>query len=95
MIALLTLFSVLLIPILVFIVRGAIRWTHVEDKLTTLIGSVEKLVSDKDRAHAELRADENRMHAEILEQMRLDREATDRRLRFIEEAWMRQTPIQK
>ena len=76
-IVILSIFSVLLTPILVILVRGAVKWTRTEDKLGMLVDDVRQLVADKDK-----------VHAEILEQMRLDRDNTDRRLRFIEEFWM-------
>lgn len=82
--------SVLIIPLLVIAFRGAIKWTKVEDKLDTLVTQITKLVEDKEKTHAEIRSEELRMHAEILEQMRADRDATDRRLRFIEEWFMKQ-----
>lgn len=69
--------AVLLIPALVILVRGAVKWTRTEDRLAELVGDVHRLVSDKDR-----------VHAEMLEQMRIDREATDRRLRYLEEFFM-------
>lgn len=70
-------FSVLLLPALGILIRGAVKWTRTEDKLGTLIENVGKLVDDKDRAHHEM-----------LEQMRTDREATNTRLRYLEEFWM-------
>lgn len=70
-------FSVLLLPALGILIRGAVKWTRTEDKLGTLIENVGKLVDDKDRAHHEM-----------LEQMRADREATNTRLRYLEEFWM-------
>ena len=74
----LTVFSVLLIPTLIILIRGAVKWTRTEDKLGMLVDDVRQLVADKDK-----------VHSEILEQMRVDRENTDRRLRFIEEFWMK------
>ena len=73
----LAVFSVLLIPALAIMIRGAIKWTRTEDKLATLVDDMKELIADKDR-----------VHAEILEQMRVDRDATDKRLRYIEEFWM-------
>lgn len=70
--------ATLLIPTLVLLVKGTVRWTRTEDQIGTLIAKVTELVEDKDK-----------VHAEILEQMRVDRDATDRRLRFMEEFWMR------
>lgn len=93
----LTVLSVLLIPALVVLVRGAIKWTRTEDKLSNLVEDVTQLVANKDATHADLVQQmtknteaEARVHAEILEQMRVDRQATDRRLRYIEEFWMEQ-----
>ena len=76
-IAIVSIFSVFLIPILVIMVRGAMKWTHVTDKLETLVSKVEELVTDQDK-----------VHAEMLAQMRSDREAMDRRVRFMEEHFM-------
>lgn len=78
----LTIFTTLLVPTLWFMVRGAIKWTKVEDKLGTLIDQMKIMVMDKEKTHREM-----------LETMRLDREATDRRLRYIEEFWMSQGRI--
>lgn len=74
----LTLITVVLIPTLVVLVRGAVKWTQTEDKLGSLVDAVEKLVDEKDK-----------VHAAMLDQMTRDRDATDRRLRFIEERFMR------
>lgn len=73
----LAVFSVLLIPALAILIRGAVKWTRTEDKLAELVGDVRQLIADKDK-----------VHGEILEQMRVDRDATDKRLRYIEEFWM-------
>lgn len=70
--------SVLIIPALAIMIRGAVKWTRTEEQLKTLVDRVGELMTDKDR-----------VHAEMLEQMRVDRDATDRRLRFIEEFWMK------
>lgn len=70
--------GVLLIPLLIYLIKGANRWGRTEQKLENLIEGVRKLVEDKDK-----------IHHEILETMRNDREATDRRLRFMEEYWMK------
>lgn len=70
--------AVLLIPLGVFLLRGMVRWVRTEDQLTTLIRRVESLVDDKDRTHKEL-----------AEQMKFDRDATNRRLRYLEEYFMR------
>ena len=64
----------LLIPLVVFLVRGAVKWTRVESKIDNAISQLGSIVADKDR-----------VHNEIYTQMREDRAATDRRLRWLEE----------
>lgn len=64
----------LLIPTLIFLIRGAIKWTRVEDRLTEIAKDLNEIVADKDK-----------VHTEMLTQMREDRAATDRRLRWLEE----------
>lgn len=63
-----------LLGVLINIVR---KFTKVEDRQDELIRNVDRLVKDKDQTH-------NAM----LEQMRFDREATNKRFRFIEERFM-------
>ncbi len=70
--------GVICIPTLIMLAKGASRWARTETHLETLIGEVRQLVQDKDKTHEEM-----------LEQMRVDRDATDRRLRFMEEWYMR------
>lgn len=55
------------------------RWTKVETQLERLLEDVKELVDNKERDHAAM-----------MEQMRNDRVATDRRLRWLEEhLWKR------
>lgn len=75
----LTVVSVLLLPALAILIRGAVKWTRTEDKLAELVGDVRQLIADKDK-----------VHGEILEQMRVDRDATDKRLRYVEQWFMDQ-----
>lgn len=70
----------LLIPLIVLLVRGAIKWTRVESKIDHAISELGSIVADKDR-----------VHQEIYTQMREDRAATDRRLRWLEEHLWRGT----
>lgn len=77
--------GVILVPSVGFMIRGAIKWTRVEDKLEQLIARVDTIVADKDKIHSELVAtmrDDRRM---VADQMRMDRDATDKRLRWLEE----------
>jgi len=71
--------SVVIVPVLVTMLRMSIRWTRVEAKLEQLVLDVKKLVVDKDRTHQELQ-----------QQATNDRQATDKRLRWLEEfLWKR------
>lgn len=69
--------AVLLLPSLAILMRGVVRLSRNEQKLDTLIKSVEKLVIDKDKTHQAM-----------LEQMREDRSATNRRLEYLERIWI-------
>jgi hypothetical protein len=62
---------------LTVIFRAIKHQTQIEDKLDNVIEDTGKLVVDKDR-----------VHQAIYEQMRVDREATDKRLRYLEEFWI-------
>ena len=72
------LITALVIPAVVILIRGAIKWTRTEDRLCELVKDVRELVDSKERVHSEMYA-----------QMREDRAATDRRLRFLEERFMK------
>lgn len=74
----LSIIGVIIIPTLILLVRGAVKWTRTEDRLGELVTDVRQLVDAKEKVHSEMYA-----------QMRLDRDATDRRLRFVEEWFMR------
>lgn len=81
LIALLTLIFMVISAILTIVVRGERRQTRTEDKVSQMVDKVEEIVRDKDR-----------IHKEMLEQMRYDRDATNKRLRFVEEWFMRKGP---
>lgn len=70
----LSIVATLLIPLVVFLVRGAMKWTRVEAKMDHAIHELKLITNDKDK-----------VHQEIYVQMREDRAATDRRLRWLEE----------
>ena len=71
--------GVLLIPLLGLIVRVVTKMTRMDDRLGEAVKDLAALVKDKDRVHAEL-----------YQQMREDRAATNIRLRWLEEhAWGR------
>jgi hypothetical protein len=58
----------------VYLVKGAQRWTKTESRLEDLVHQVEKLIANKSEEHRV-----------ILSTIRDDRQATDRRLRWLEE----------
>jgi outer membrane murein-binding lipoprotein Lpp len=73
-----SLLSILLIPALVLLVRISQKWTRSEDKLEQIASDMSDLVIDKDKVHQEL-----------VNQMREDRNATNLRLRYLEENFWR------
>lgn len=75
----LSIIAVLLLPGLTLLWRGAVKWTRVEVKLDTVTDKLQEIVRDKDK-----------VHQEMLVQMREDRTATNSRLRWLEEnLWKR------
>lgn len=70
----LTVVAVLLIPLLALTYRLVIKWTKAEAKLDETVKDLGELVARKDQAHKWL-----------YEQMTNDRDATDKRLRWLEE----------
>lgn len=70
----LTLIFLVMSAMLGTLVRVVAKWTRTEDKISNLAEDMQDLVKDKDR-----------VHSEMLAQMREDRSATDRRLRWLEE----------
>jgi hypothetical protein len=79
---LLSFVGVIGIPTLTFVVRATIKWTRVEDRLEVISNKLIDIVKDKDETHQEM-----------LRQMREDREATNRRLRWLEEnIWNARNP---
>lgn len=70
------------VALVAYLIKGAARWARTEERLEDLIMDVKKLVADKDEAHKL-----------IMETLKDDREATNRRLRWLEEhLWRRQPP---
>lgn len=74
---LLTVIGVLLIPTIGVLFRGMVRWVRTEDQLTNLVHEVKELVNDNEKSRGD-----------ILRQMTYDREATNTRLRYLEEYFM-------
>lgn len=70
----LTFISVIGAPTLVFSLRISAKWTRVEARLEELVRNMAKLVDDKDKVHLAIQSE-----------IRDDRAATDRRLRWLEE----------
>lgn len=70
----LTVMTLLFLPMLGLLFRITIKWTKIEAKIGELTDDMSKLVADKDKTHKDM-----------LEQMREDRNATNTRLRWLEE----------
>lgn len=70
----LTFISVIGIPTLGVCARIMGKWNNVQSQLTRVAQDMAKLVGDKDR-----------VHLSIQQEIRDDRAATDRRLRWLEE----------
>lgn len=66
--------AVFIIPAIVLFVRLMVRGKGIEDKLEEVAKDLRDIVEDKDK-----------VHHEMYRQMREDRNATDRRLRWLEE----------
>jgi len=87
--------ALLLAPSLVFLVRGAIKWTKVESKLDDVVEQLTRIANDGKEDREELITTMNKTHAEIYNQMAEDRKSADQthkafdeRLRFMEQFWM-------
>lgn len=75
--------GVILIPALILMLRMAVRWSRIEMRLDTVVTEVRTLIDDKEKVHTVL-----------FNQMREDRKATDRRLRWLEEnIWNRRPNV--
>lgn len=79
-----TVLSLFVIPAIALLIRMAIKWTKIEADVRALVGDVKKLVADKDRTHAAM-----------LDQMKEDRVATNRRLEFLEHLWIERMPARR
>jgi hypothetical protein len=80
-----TIIGIVLIPTAVMVIRLVVRWTIVESRLNEITRGVKYIVEEKDKAHHEL-----------YETMRQDRDATDRRLRWLEEnLWDTRAPTSR
>ena len=73
----LSIIGIILIPILAVALRTMVKWVRTEDQLQQLVDEVKQLVTDKDK-----------VHSEILGELRADRDATNTRLRYLEEYFM-------
>jgi hypothetical protein len=74
LISAMSLIFVIMVALLGAVVRVTSKWTRTEDKLDVVLKSIERLIQDKDKTHAEM-----------VSTMRDDRHNADRRLRWLEE----------
>jgi len=71
--------TAIVMPLTLLIVRSAVKWAKLESRVEEVIADVKELIGQKDK-----------FHAALVDQMKSDREATDRRLRWLEEhLWRR------
>lgn len=70
----LTFIGVILVPLFVLLFRLTISGTRLTDRVGSIENDLKDLVDNKEK-----------VHAAILEQMKDDRRATDRRLRWLEQ----------
>lgn len=73
-IAALSLVFIVFSGVMTLLIRVIIRYTKTESKLDSVAQDLKDLMISKDS-----------MQREMLEQMKIDRDATDRRLRYLEE----------
>ena len=66
--------AVIVIPFMIALIRITIKWTRIEERLNELTADMKELVENKDI-----------VHSDIINTMSNDREATNRRLRWVEE----------
>lgn len=69
--------GVIMIPAIALLFRGAIKWSRTEGKLDVVIQKVSEIVADKDKVHSDL-----------YNAIREDRNATNRRLEYLERIWI-------
>lgn len=77
--------GVIVIPLLVFVVKGLVRDQEIAMDLKKVTADVERLVKDKDLTHQLMREEVKQVTTAIREDIRLDRDATNKRLRWLEE----------
>jgi hypothetical protein len=70
----LTAMGVIIIPMFIWIIKITSKWTKLEEQMSRAVSDIDKLVKDKDKTHEAM-----------LQQMTNDRNATNLRLRWLEE----------
>jgi hypothetical protein len=70
----LTAMGVIVIPMFIWIIKITSKWTKLEEQMSRAVLDIDKLVKDKDKTHEAM-----------LQQMTNDRNATNLRLRWLEE----------
>lgn len=68
-----TIVGLIILPVFFVLMRAMIKWSRVETKLDHVIERLNTIVQDKDK-----------VHNEIVDQMREDRSATNARLQWLE-----------
>ena len=88
----LSIIAVLLIPLIRLVYKAGQNQQRIEDKQVNLVESMEK----QNAGMQKLIADKDAVHREIMQTIREDRAATDKRLRWLEEnVWTSNTQNRK
>lgn len=69
-----TILALLIAPMLGLLIKLTIKWTRVEVKVAELVDDMKTVINAKEK-----------VHTEMYSQMKEDRAATDKRLRWLEE----------
>jgi hypothetical protein len=78
----------MVVPLIVAVIRSNVRWSKVEGKVDTVIRDLDRMVKSQEK----LVEDKDKVHSAMLDTIRDDRRATDRRLRWLEENLWKKVP---
>lgn len=81
----LAVFTAIIVPAMILAIRSAIKWARLESKVEEVIKDVRELVDNKDKTHKEIIESMERSYSSLINQISFDRDATNKRLRYLEE----------
>lgn len=79
--------SVVIVPSMVLAIRSAVKWARLESKVEEVVTDLKELVDNKDTTHREIVNNMEKMYTALINRMSSEREATDKRLRYLEERY--------